>query len=668
MLRTRFVLQSLIATALSACSGCTAQVSSPPEIAAPSSVAVTVYPARANVPPGGSQPFAATVTGTAKTAVTWSIQEGAAGGTVSSTGLYAAPANATLGATYRILASSATDPTVVGSSVVTIASSPATPSRYLGVNLPFITPGASALIFGNILKHGRPWTDANDVLIPLDSHGWPTKDARIGFLEGNRYPSYLATSGYKLRFTGQATLGGYNITISNKVYDSATNTTTADVAVSSVDNTWITFSSTKRLPTDAAGNGITNVSLLMPGYSASDYLNRDFVAAVQPFSLFRLMSAGGPGYDMWGTSGAVGVMGNLDSTWSTRQRPAVGYTYNGPAWEEWVILANLTGKDIWVCIPYHVDADYVTKLAQLLRYGSDGINPYTTATHDPSTWTPGTTSWYPGLLPERTVNVEFSNELWNLSYGYPDAYQNESDYTAEISAGDPHHLNFDGKGNSDRRVAWKTVWISQLFRSVWGDAAMGNRVRIVLPDQGDWGNWSRHRGQLTYIDGVWGTGSSFSTIDGITVAKQPVPYYVSEISGSMYVHAANFSTVDTAFADMNTSLSTAGGLAAAGENNSVYERIGYADAMAAKYPGLTFSSYESGIEIPVSAVMTSADADVRMKTLHHDLLTAFYAKPNARALVYFWLVGNSSLDVGLSTDLRNTSTMRWQAVKEFAGP
>ena len=65
-----------------ACAAC-----SPRDVA----IGVSVAPASASVGPDAMQPFTATVTGTANTSVTWSVQEGAAGGTVTGAGLYTAP-------------------------------------------------------------------------------------------------------------------------------------------------------------------------------------------------------------------------------------------------------------------------------------------------------------------------------------------------------------------------------------------------------------------------------------------------------------------------------------------------------------------------------------------------------------------------------------------------
>jgi hypothetical protein len=80
-------------------------------------ISVVVSPEVISLPAGQGQHFVATVTGTTNTAVTWSVQEGAAGGTVTSTGLYTAPAT---GGTYHVVATSAADPTKMSSASVDV--------------------------------------------------------------------------------------------------------------------------------------------------------------------------------------------------------------------------------------------------------------------------------------------------------------------------------------------------------------------------------------------------------------------------------------------------------------------------------------------------------------------------------------------------------------------
>ena len=80
-------------------------------------ITVTVNPPNPTISVGDQQAFTATVAGTANQAVTWSIQEGAAGGSISATGVYTAPVTPN---TYHVVATSQADPTKSGSATVTV--------------------------------------------------------------------------------------------------------------------------------------------------------------------------------------------------------------------------------------------------------------------------------------------------------------------------------------------------------------------------------------------------------------------------------------------------------------------------------------------------------------------------------------------------------------------
>lgn len=100
--------------------------------------------------------------------------------------------------------------------------------------------------------------------------------------------------------------------------------------------------------------------------------------------------------------------------------PGGGHAGNrgtGVAFEHMVALCNATDKDLWITVPHLATDDFVTKLAQLIRYGSDGTNPYTSPQASPV---------YPPLEPGRRVFVEYSNEIWSSGGSFPQgdwAYQ-----------------------------------------------------------------------------------------------------------------------------------------------------------------------------------------------------------------------------------------------------
>ncbi len=87
-------------------------VTAPPP---PVTVALTPSPAAADA--CKTVQFSATVTNAANGAVTWSVREGATGGTVSTSGLFTAPAT---GGTYHVVATSVADPTATTVATVTV--------------------------------------------------------------------------------------------------------------------------------------------------------------------------------------------------------------------------------------------------------------------------------------------------------------------------------------------------------------------------------------------------------------------------------------------------------------------------------------------------------------------------------------------------------------------
>jgi len=97
----------------------------------PPPVSVSVAPGTTSLQTGGSQAFAATVTNTANTAVTWQVNGTVGGnstaGTISSAGAYTAPAAVPSPATVTVTAVSVADPTKSGAAQVTLSAAPPPP-------------------------------------------------------------------------------------------------------------------------------------------------------------------------------------------------------------------------------------------------------------------------------------------------------------------------------------------------------------------------------------------------------------------------------------------------------------------------------------------------------------------------------------------------------------
>src|SRR5262245_8608861 len=96
------------------------------------SVVVTVEPVTANLSPGGTQAFTATVTGASNTAVTWS----ASGGTITAAGLYTAPPT---GGNYVVRATSTADARSTGTALVTVSGGTAVVEPFYDSSHPYVT-------------------------------------------------------------------------------------------------------------------------------------------------------------------------------------------------------------------------------------------------------------------------------------------------------------------------------------------------------------------------------------------------------------------------------------------------------------------------------------------------------------------------------------------------
>lgn len=81
------------------------------------SVEVSVAPGSATIEAGDHLPLTATVTGSGVTAVSWTVVEGTAGGSVSAAGVYTAPQSA---GTFHVVARSVADPSRSAQSAVTV--------------------------------------------------------------------------------------------------------------------------------------------------------------------------------------------------------------------------------------------------------------------------------------------------------------------------------------------------------------------------------------------------------------------------------------------------------------------------------------------------------------------------------------------------------------------
>lgn len=373
-------------------------------------------------------------------------------------------------------------------------------ARQVGINLPQLSYWDQSFAMADVVRQSSITNSASG----LDADGAPLSDFNLMFSSTN-----IGAGTYKLSFAGQAVLGidarperGH---VENQHYDAASNRTTADIVLPAIStgNTWLTFRNTRRGAQSSAADGVTQLHLWRPGYAPSNDIvfTKEFIQAMQTVQVLRAMDSLNTNTD------------NVTVSWADRTRPDyIGKTDPRGQSIEWLIaLANATGRDIWVNVPIFANEDYMTKLAQLLRYGSDGNLPYTNAQANPA---------YPPLKAGLKVYVEYANELWN--WGFQATHWLTP--IVDVAAADPGHpINFDGaaKGRERARyIAWRSALISEKFRAVWGAENMGSRVRPILASQlGD--------ANVLLSDGlIWAAGYyKTNDLSGIWWGGGGAPYY-----------------------------------------------------------------------------------------------------------------------------------------------
>jgi hypothetical protein len=304
-------------------------------------------------------------------------------------------------------------------------SSPSTPSEVIeplstsGVNVDGYLGYLGSALWADAIKGGRyQWTGiGNDTRVEVDADGWPLHDASNITIEG----AHHTRGTYALSFSGSAEVSVFprvafevdgstfdGVLPKGTGYDASANVTRARMRLDEdASILYLNFRQTQRSRSAAQGSGVRDVHLMRPVSPGS----RDSYA---PGTLFdRGVSAFFAGFT------TLRWILNFDSEahWRDRIGPnqAKVLRESDPAnWENVVMLANETGRDLYICTPINADDDYITKLARLCRFGSDARGePYTAAQRTPV---------HPPLNPNLRVYVERSNEVWN--WGFRQAQEN----------------------------------------------------------------------------------------------------------------------------------------------------------------------------------------------------------------------------------------------------
>jgi len=535
----------------------------------------------------------------------------------------------------------------------------------IGINVSGTSDWMAERLYADVVRISRDFRDANTDgtgpnRVPVDADGWPTTD--FSFVVWAGIDQMNGT--YALSFTGQASVSGTGIGNIALSYDPATNTSSGPLSFTDPSTHFfsLNFNGTKRTGSSAVGSGVTAVKLMRPTspgstetHSASELFNRAAKAELSKFKVIRFKD-----FNATDFSAQVNWSDRPLPSWASFNRnPGGRYGWQGIGgpWEHVIRLSNELQTDAWIDIPANATDDYVRKVAQVFAYGSDGANPYPGPRADPA---------YPPLDSNLNLYIEYSNELWNSLYtqtqdncratsdelvGNPNSPLNYDATWNRVAwiVGDPHYNpNFDYE-KCWRRIAKRGVEISNVFRSVFGDAAMGARIRPVLMTQ-------QNNGQGTFAAAMKMMFGYFDNGEGNFVSNpHPPSYYFYGAGGSGYYSppdtvtgvAALFSSPEMTPAGWAPSLRT--------------------DAAIAVALGLKRVCYEGGpgldtINGPRDAISAQAVDDPRMTTTIVSMHNA-WSSFGGDLFVYFQAAGDYQW--GFTPTINNLATAKLKGIDQL---
>jgi hypothetical protein len=536
----------------------------------------------------------------------------------------------------------------------------------IGINIDPPLDWEENRLYADIMKTSRSFTSYQSTsAVPLDANEWPTQD--FSFIAFDQMANMNGT--YTLKFNGSASvsMNGSPVTVS---YDSTTNTSTGtfSIATNATTSMSFDFASTVNANGDSTNTGVTNITLMRPlspgatqSYPSSTRFNNPLLLEISKFSVIRFM-------DFLATNS------NQQVNWSDRMLPSspsyqrlvninnYGWEGLGGPWEDVILLGNETGKDVWINIPVNATDSYVTDVAKMLKYGSDGVNPYTSSQTNPL---------YPPLNPNLHVYIEYSNEVWNPDFSqFNDNCLGASNELSKGSA----PINWDGvwdggtwtggacsTGSSTpdwhmcgRRIAERVVAISNDFRAVWGDAAMGTTIRPVLE-----GQFSYSAGYL--FDGMAMLYGYYDNWAGSFVSTpHPPSYYIYGSGGAFYYNPETINPATNAPGTAAAVLQDPGMTPEASVVSNIQDESYISAAL-----GVHHVAYEGGPNLVttgnsiIDAAYAAAVADPSMTTTVENMHNAWVAN-GGELFTYF--TSDGDYQWGFTNNIYNLSTPKLLAI------
>ena len=471
----------------------------------------------------------------------------------------------------------------------------------LGVNLATNDSFSTAALWTDARKTMAAWQYSNGngaVLTGADvlKNGYPSGTSASNSAYTNTemlgYPNGVYTLSYQ--GAGTISVGGNGSIVSGSAVTSTVNgvtTTTAQVAIEK-DTAGNLYLYANNFTTSSP---LSNLHLMMPGYAVgtAQVYNPAALARIKPFSTVRLM-------DLFRA-----VNSNL-TNWSDRPLPT-DFTATGAygiSIEDAIALGNETQTNLWWNIPIDANNDFVMKLANLIKYGSDANgNAYTSNQVAPVN---------SPLNSNLKVHIELGDEIFipgSTSYN-----DNHAAAVANVNAGilDGSQPDINGEESLLRLRQ-----IRDLFAGVYNASSSDLSSHIGFIWTGDFDSLTGKEQPFT-VDAVnyafennglsgdnnpsnWGTLSSW--LEAMATSN-----YHGLLSGE------NPTTLTTLFGDLQSDLAEYG-------PSAVKYMVGYASQTA----GLPLVAYEGGLALTPTtsdqlALYTAASSDPRMDAFNQSIL------------------------------------------------
>lgn len=510
----------------------------------------------------------------------------------------------------------------------------------LGLELEGLGDGGRSMPFVDLAKTHRGFVQiGGSALVPLDANGWAKSDCTTVLFDirpfgtwappvddPDKYqPDWSGT--YKLSLLGKAeiTNGEGSNQVVNLRYDAPSNTTTANIVVPKGSGLLVLkFTNTRRIASAPLGTGFTELKIIRPNYPAhtTQVFTREFLQSLKPFKVLRYMDW----LDTNRQPGYYGDVGHHALEWKDRRTPldssqSESSKRYGVAWEYIVALTNESGKDAWINVPVAATDDYVRQLAKYLKKS---------------------------LKPEITIYIEHSNEVWN--FGFPQYIYNKLAAIEEVKNDTKSNLNNDGVNDPERfahrRHAKRLYTFAQIFKQEFGAETFLKRIRPV------YASWfisrdSHFKDVLKWMNTTYGAPKNYFW------AIACAAYYNAE--------KASATATPTEIVEVMRQASI--------DNGKLHRQFkATADECALKYVQYEVGPDNGGGKTENVANRIRANRIPAMKSLilsdcknWFDMggdLYMYFASPSASSRYGCW---------GLSEDIRQLNTPKWQAIYELTG-